>query len=135
MIVHDDFLLFFLLARNAYNLKQIKNIFYYHLSTPKKNEAVRFALYEKNKNRENLVCLSYLNFIEFILKKTDDTFLDKEISSSELENWFLNHKCRKNKFVMNEAIRVCKLFIENKYIEEEMKKKILIFLNETNINL
>jgi len=135
MIAHDDFLFYFLLTRNAYNFKQIKNIFYYHLLRPKINEAVRFAQSEKNKNRENLNCLSYINYIEFILKKTDDTFLDKEIASSELEKWLLNHKCRNNKSIINEAIRVCKLFIENKYIEEDMKKKIFIFLNETNINL
>ena len=135
MIVHDDFLLYFLLTRNAYNFKQIKNIFYYQLGEHKMNEAVRFAKKEKMRDRENLECLSYMNYIEFILMKTNDTFLDKEIASSELETWFLNHKCRKNKFVTNEAIRVCKLFIENKYIEEDMKKKILIFLNETNINL
>jgi len=135
MVVHDDFLFYFILLRNAYNLKQIKNIFYYHLSSPKINEAVRFAQSEKNKNRENLNCLSYINYIEFILKKTDDTFLDKEFASIELETLFLNHKCRNNKNITNEAIRVCKLFIENKYIEEDMKKKILIFLNETNINL
>ena len=135
MIVHDDFLFYFLLTRNAYNFKLIKNIFYYHLKKPKMNEAVRFTENEKNKHRENLSCLSYLTYAEFLLKKTDDTILDKEISSYELENWFLNHECRKNKNVTNEAIKVCKLFIENKYIGEDIKKKILIFFNETNINI
>jgi hypothetical protein len=47
-----------------------------------------------------------------------------------LDNWLLNHECRNNKNVTNEAKGVCKLFIENKCIEEDMKKKILIFLNE-----
>ena len=135
MIVHDDFLFYFLLTRNAYNFKEIKNIFYYHLKKPKMNEAVRFTENEKYNHRKKLNCLSYITYAEFLLKKTDDTFLDKEIASYELENWFLNHECRQNKNITNEAIRVCKLFIENKYIEEEMKKKILIFLNETNINI
>ena len=133
MNVHDDFLLFFLLTRNAYNLKQIKRIFYLKI-TWRKNSKIEFRLNEKNKNKENLNCMAYLYYIEMILIKTDNTISDKKIPSFELDYFYLNHPCRNNTYVREKGISICKQFLENKYIEKDIKDKILIFLNETKID-
>ena len=130
MNVHDDFLLFFLLTRNAYNLKQIKRIFYLKIIW-EVNPKVAFSLKEKNKNKENLDCMAYLNYIEMLLIKTNNTILDKKIPSFELNSYFLNHPCRNNAYVKEKGINICKQFLENIYIEKNIKDKILIFLNET----
>ena len=130
MNVHDDFLLFFLLTRNAYNIKQIKRILYLKIIWDE-NTKVAFSLKEKNKNKDNLDCMAYLNYIEMTLIKTNNTILDKKIPSFELNSYFLNHTCRNNTYVREKGISICKQFLENKYIEKNIKDKILIFLNET----
>ena len=123
---NDDFFLFFLITRKAKNLRQIKRIFYIKLKRKKENENS-----EINKDRDNLRCLAYINYIEFLLTYTDNNDIDKKISSFELDNFLLNNKCRVNKLILDRAILVCKLFLENKYIEIEEKNKIHAFLNET----
>ena len=116
---HEDFILFFLLTRNAYNLKHIKKIFY--LSSRNKNKL--------NQNK-NLTCLEHLYYADFLLNKTNNAILDKNIASYELENWYLNTQCRNNEFSRNEAYNICKLFSENKYIKDEVKKKIFLYMFE-----
>ena len=133
MNVHDDFLLFFLLTRNAYNIKQIKKIFYLKI-TWEENPKIAFRLNEKNKNKENLNCMAYLYYIEMILNKTNNTIEDKKIPSFELDYYFLYHPCRNNTYIREKGISICKQFLENKYIEKGIKDRILIFLNETNSN-
>ena len=130
MNVHDDFLLFFLLTRNAYNLKQIKRILYLKIIW-EENPKVAFSLNEKNKNKENLNCMAYLYYIDMILNKTNNTILDKKIPSFELNSYFLNHICSNNTYVREKGISICKQFLENKYIRKDIKDKILIFLNKT----
>ena len=133
MNYHDDFLLFFLISRNAYSYKHIKRIFYVVFDwTSKYNAQIKFRSNEKEKNKDNLSCFAYLSYIEFILIKTDNTVIDKKIASFELEKWFLNHGCRKNKFIRNQGINLCKLFLENEYIENSIKNKITTFLKEIN---
>jgi len=132
MNYNQDFLLFFLITRNAINLKQIKRIFYIKLKWAKKNNKTIIFKEEDNEDEENLKCLANINYIEFLLNKTDNNFLDKKIASFELENMFLNNKCKNNKLIKNSGIYVCELFLENKYIENEVKDKIFIFLNQTN---
>ena len=71
MNFHEDFLLFFLLTRKAHNLRQIKRIFYIVVLWPKKkNTKIQFRITEKKKNRENLQCIGYINYIEIMLIKT-----------------------------------------------------------------
>ena len=124
----DEFLLFFVLTRNAYSLKQIKKIFYFILPRKKNNN---LKIEEINK-KENLRCINYLNYIQFLLENTINSITDKKIASFELDNWFLNNKCRNNSDVKvrEEAKNVCKLFLDNDLIEYDYKKKIKIFLNE-----
>ena len=67
MNCHEDFLLLFLLTRNAYNLQNIKKIFYGQMIWNSCDPIITFSIHEKNKNRTNNSCLSYLNYIEFLL--------------------------------------------------------------------
>lgn len=126
----DEFLLFFILTRNAYNLKQIKKIFYYIFPRQINKNMEK----EGKKEKENLKCMNCLFYIKFLLENTIDSISDKKIASFEFEEWFLNHKCRNNSDikVREEAKNVSRLFLDNDLIEYEDKYKIKIFLNEIN---
>ena len=136
MNFHDDRLMFFLLTRKARNLRQIKRIFYIVVqwSNEKNNIKIQFRLKQKKKNRENMKCLAYINYIEFLLIKTKNNIIDKNIPSFELKVNFLEHQCRFNKIIRERAIKVLELFLNNDYIQKEIKNEILIFLNETRQN-
>ena len=131
MNVHDDLLLFFLLTRNAKSLKYIKRIFHVYLIISNTNDTtiIKHNI-EKNKERKINNCFAYLNYIEFLLLKTNETIIDKKIASNQLEEWFLNHKCKDNNIVRKESMKICNLFLKNKYIEEVIKKKIIFYLNK-----
>ena len=124
----EDFILFFLLTRNAKNLKQIKRVFYnqMHLTFNNTNN----ALLNEKRNNFNISCLSAINYIEFLLAHTNNTVHDKKIASYELENFFLNDKCRNCQFIKERGENICKLFLENEFIEDNVKMKIKNFLNE-----
>ena len=133
MNYHEEFLLFFLLTRNSYNLKQIKRIFHCFLERPiDNNPKIIFHNKEKIRERENIQCMNYLNYAEFLLENTINTISDKKIASFELDNWFLNHKCKENKNpnIKKESKIVLNKFLSNKYIEEEEKNRIKTFLDE-----
>ena len=135
MNVHDDFLMFFLLSRNAHNYKKLKRIFYVWIKRPYKNNTkINFRLKEKMKNSKNLNCLAYINYLEFILIKTKNDIIDKKIASFELNKWFLKHPCRYNKYIRERAINILELYLRNQYIEKEIKNEILTFFKEKNIN-
>ena len=136
MNCHEDFLLFFLLTRNANSIKNIKRIFYAHIYWVNSTKSsILFAKNEKETVKKNYRCQSYINYIEFLLQRTKNNTQDKRIASYELENWFLNHKCKNNTFIEERAKKVCNLFLENPYIEKDIKDKIRLFLNETNKNI
>lgn len=129
MNFHDDFLLFFLLTRKANKLRQIKRIFYIIVQWPqKKSTKIQFRLNEKKKNQENLKCIGYINYIEFMLKKTNNDIIDKKIPSLELKKHFLKNKCKHNKLIRKRALKVLKLFLRNDFIGTEIKNEILLFL-------
>ena len=132
----DDCLLFFLLTRKARNLRQIKRIFYLIVRRPPENSnaKIQFRLFEKKKNRENMRCLAYINYIEFVLIKTNNDIIDKIIPSLDLKDFFLKHECRYNNYIRKRAIKVLKLFLRNDYIKKEIKNEILAFLNEIKQN-
>ena len=135
MLFHDDFLMFFLLTRKAHSLKQIKRVFYIVIHWPSENNTkIQFRINEKLKNVENMRCLSFINYIEFILNKTNNDINDKRIASFELKEWFLKHECRYNKYIRERALNVLELFLKNDFIEKEVKNEIHIFLNETSQN-
>lgn len=131
MNCHEDFLLFFLLTRNAYKLKQIKRLFYAHINwIGDNNPKILFTRKEKKKNKENLKCMSFMNYIEFLLLKTNNDINDKKIASYELKIFYLNSFCKYNKYVEKRGIYVCKLFLENKYITDDVKNEIKSFLQK-----
>ena len=136
MNFHDDFLLFFLLTRNAYNIRQIRRVFYIMLQRPPNNNTkIIFRDNEKRKVKNDLSCLAYVKYSEFLLINTNNTIFDKKIASFELDEWFLNsNDCRNNSFIREDAIKICNLFLQNEYIESQIKNKIKIFLNGTNEN-
>ena len=132
MNCHEDFLLFFLLTRNAKSLKNIKRTFYAHIywvNATKKS--ILFAKKEKETVKRDYKCLSFINYIEFLLYRTKDTVKDKRIASYELKNWFLNNECKNNAFIQERAKNVCKLYLENPYIEQDIKEQISQFFNTT----
>jgi glycosyltransferase involved in cell wall biosynthesis len=136
MVCHEDFLLFFLLSRKADTLKYIKRIFYINIRWKKgTNNKIKYSSEEKSKQEKNFKCLSYINYIEFLLMNTNNTFNDKSIASYEFNNWYFNNKCKYNKFIEERGKYVCKLFLENQYIENKEKNKIRKYLKETIINL
>ena len=133
MIGYEDYILFFLLTRNAYNFYQIKKIFYFKIqwnSSPK----IEFSKKQKKENFINAGCQSALNYIEFLLIKTNNNTNDKRIASYELEHYYFNTSCWKNKHFLERGRNVCKLFLANKYIKNDIKYKIFNFLNKTNDN-
>ena len=66
--------------------------------------------------------------------KTNNTIYDKQIASYELEHYYLNNFCRNNSFILDRGRQICKLFLNNKYIAYNIKKKIIFFLNEMKNN-
>lgn len=131
--IHDDTILTFLLSRKANNLKHTKKIIYIVLSWPNsKSPQISFQEKIKTKNREIKKCLAYLTLIEVLLLFTEDNIEDKEIASNFLMAWFLNNECRKNRQIITLAISICKLFLNNKYINLNIKYQINIYLKEIN---
>ena len=127
---HDDFLLFFLLTRSAKSLKEISRVFYVISVTKFIHEPkVDYRRKEKNVNRDNLACQAYLMFIEIIFNKTKDTIDDKKIAFSQLQTWYMGNECRNNIETRENFIKLSKLFLDNKYIEEKDKETIKIFID------
>ena len=130
MICHEDFLLIFLLTRKAFNLRQMNRIFHIKIRW---GYETQYHSKTKESQADDLFCLSYINYIEFILMKTNNTIKDKKIASFELKKWYFENKCRNNSFIKEKAKNVCKLFLKNEYIEDQMKKEIQNFLNNKTI--
>ena len=127
----DDTILVFLLSRFANNLKHIKRILHLILIWPNKNPQIIFRNDIKFKFREKKKCFSFLTFIEVLLLFTDNNIEDKELASYFLKQLFLDNYCRKNKNISTEAINLCKLFLENKYIKKDIKNEIRSYINES----
>ena len=80
--------------------------------------------------RDQYHCRACLNQIEFTFIKSDNDFT---LSSFALQNFFLNSRCRHDKNIRNDAITICKLFLDNQNINNNLKDKIKVFLNEANV--
>jgi len=133
MFCHEDYILFFLLTRNAKKLEQVNGFFYVILHTwNNSNSKIKFRTSFKVKNLKNKQCFSYINFLEILFKNTKNTFKDKKIAFSQLETWYLNNHCRGNIYTKEKAIKVFKLFLNNKYISKNDKTKIQNFIDEEN---
>ena len=130
--IHDDVFIYYLLTKIANNYKYIDRFFYLViLDLNQTDTKVKFRTKEKFKDRENLRCLAFFNFIQFILEKTDNTFYDKKVAFFNYKSLLLNSKCRNNTNNREKAINISYLFLNNKYIDEKDKKQIKNFLNET----
>jgi len=128
---NDDLMFFFLLTRNARNLKQMKRVFYYHLRRNKTEPTISFRYKIKEDNRTNKLCFSNAVYVEFLLNKTNSTNYDKKIASYELKNTLINNnECKYNEKHREKIINLCKSFLENQYIDEKIKNEINSYLNE-----
>ena len=128
---HDDLLLFYLLTRNAYNSKQIDKIFHIYLrGWNTTNTKVKFSKKEKSKIYKSMRCNSLLNFIEFILYKTENTFYDKEIAFYSIDKWLLNNWCRNFTETTEKALKISREYLNNKFIKKVYKEKIMLFMEE-----
>ena len=130
MNYHDDFIIYFLLTRNAKNIKFVNRLFYiFLLIWNRSNPQVKLRTDIKQNNIVNKRCFSHVNFFEILLKNTKNTFEDKKIAFSQVEQWYLNCFCRNNKDSREKAIEVFKLFLDNEYVSNEDKNKIQKFIN------
>ena len=129
---HDDLIVFFILSRKAYNLRQIKRIFYIVVKWENNlNNKMIFRLKEKHKNRENIRCFSYIKYIQFIFANTKNNIYDKQIASFEINRFYINNNCKHNAFIKNIGFNLSKLFLNSKYIENKEKFIINNFLNHS----
>lgn len=71
-------------------------------------------------------CATILTFIEFTFMTSDNNM---KYASYLLKNLFLKTECERNKSIRNEAIRICKFFLESQYIENKLKDRINSYLN------
>lgn len=132
---HDDTILMFLLSREANSLLHIKKIFHVILIWPNyRIPSISHQMKIKLLMREKKRCYSYLTFIEITLLYTEQNKKDKEFAGKILLLYFLEHECRNNKYIIKEAIRICNLFFQNKFISLSLKKKIKKFFREINLS-
>lgn len=130
---HEDLLLFFLISRYAKRLKYINNICYNHIIYKSKNKGkVKYSLKQKYYNFGYDSCVSFLNYIEFLLIYTKNDELDKKIASYELINRLLNNKCRYIRLIQNKIKILIKLFMNNKYVNNNLKKYMSSLYNINN---
>ena len=119
----SDFFLLFMLSRNATTFKQIKNILYYSSDNLHKK-------WEEEINLLNLRCSDYLYYLYFLYNKTNDNKEEKKIVLYELENFILNTKCRKNDFIRNELVKLCKNLTDKNYVDNKYKLELYLYIFE-----
>ena len=128
--VANDYLLFFILVKTAKSLKYIKKFLYLTIQDKiSSNSSVRYFLEEKMKVRGNYICENNLSYIEFIFLKSNN---DLKFASFLLEDYYLNKDCKNKIDVRDNAIKICKLFLESQYVEKELKDIINSYLKEIN---
>ena len=59
---------------------------------------------------------------------------DKKIAFYSFNKWFLNYWCRNFSETIVKAINISNKYLGNKYIQEEDKKQIRNFLNESRVS-
>ena len=74
---HDDFIIFFLLTRNAQSIKYIDRTFYTVIYDWDRNDPkVKLRLQFKYEHLDVMRCKAYLNFLDILFKNTKDTLDD-----------------------------------------------------------
>ena len=121
----------FILSRNALRLKHLKEIYYILLLWPEEyNDSLKLQREVKYRERERKNCYSYLTFSEILLKFTERS--DKFIAEKNFLYWFIREKkCKNNTEIKNDSIRICNLYLSDKYIPLKTKKEISLYLNQT----
>ena len=92
---------------------------------------------KKNKviSKEKKKCVTILTFIEILFLFTENKSADKNIASFYLISQFLNNKeCKGKQFIIKETKRIYELFLNNKHIEMDVKKRIIKYLKEIGSN-
>lgn len=129
-----DYLLFFIITKLAKSLKYIKKFLYVAIKNKiSKNPAVKFYFEDKINHLNKYRCQNYLSYIDFVYTKSNNNF---KLASFAFEKYFLNNECKRELSIRSEVIRLCKLFLENQFIEKALKEKINNYfakeVNESN---
>ena len=131
--VHDGFFVCYLLIKSAISKKELDKFFYLVIMDwDTKIPAVQFRISEKYKERENLKCFGYFNFMEFILNKTENNYYNKKLAFFNYELLLLKNPCRNNTKYREKVINNSYLYLKNNYILEEDKKEIRKFISDKN---
>ena len=129
MNCHDDYLLYFLLTRNAKRYRKINRMFYIVVYLRSSTDPkIIYRRKEKNKDVYNLKCNAYLVFIEVIFDKTENNKDDKKIAFEQLAIWYLHNECKNNLIIKERGIEICKKFLDCPFIDENDKNEIKNFL-------
>ena len=117
-----DYLLFFIITKLAKSLKYIKKFLYVAIQNKiSQNPAVKFYFEDKIKHLNKYRCQNYLSYIDFVYSKSNNNF---KLASFVFEKYFLNNECKRELSIRSELIRICKLILENQFIEKSLKEKI-----------
>ena len=121
MNCHDDYLLYFLLTRNAKRYRKINRMFYIVVYLRSSTDPkIIYRRKEKNKDVYNLKCNAYLVFIEVVFDKTENNKDDKKIAFSQLATWYLHNECKNNQLLKKEVLK----FVKNFWIAPLLMKMI-----------
>jgi glycosyltransferase involved in cell wall biosynthesis len=129
---HEDTIFIYLLSRNARSLKHIKRIFHTVFAWPE-TPIKKFQYFFKKKKREETKCYSFLTYIRALLLFSENNKEDKKMASTVL-HLFLKNPCTKNTTIdtVKDSKNLCYLFLNNTYINIEIKNEIMLYLNEIN---
>ena len=123
---HDDTILMLLLSINALGLKHLNDIFHVIFIWPKKHSmSLSFHHNIKFKERERKNCYPFLTFSEILLLFIENNKNDKKITPNHFIQWYFKiGKCHYKKDIINDTVRICDLYLNNKYISLEDLLKI-----------
>ena len=129
---HDDTIIMFLLSRNASSLKHLKDIFYIIFIWPEEYSAsLNFQKIVKYRERTRKNCFSYLTFAEVLLMFSQNNEEDKFVAEYYFLKYFIREEeCKNKKDIINNAIRICILYLDNKFISNNAKREISLYLYE-----
>ena len=129
---HEDSIFIYLLSRNARSLKHIKRILHTVFAWPE-TPIKKFQYFYKKKKREDTKCYSFLTYIRALILFSENNREDKEMPSALL-HFFLSNPCTKNTTIdiVKDSENLCNLFLNNEYINKDIKNEIRLYLKEIN---
>ena len=125
-------MVFFLLVKRAKSLKHIKKILYVTVQQANLNNPLMKNFSEKKMSfRNKYGCWDNISYIELVLIKSNNNYQDKKIASYAIQYFLIDdNECRQNRLIRKVAIDVCKLYLQNRYIEKDIKAKIYSYLSD-----